>query len=74
MVGPPPDEQRQSAYRRFKVALVVMVGASGGLITIQGDAPLPVVGAAVVGGLVVGALLVWYVFPGTGELERRPRQ
>lgn len=73
MVGPISGDDRESAALRIKVAFSVLVGASAGLITLQGHPSLAVVAGAVLGGLAVGALLVRYVFPGTGEVvsERR---
>lgn len=64
MVGPVPDDERSSFARRVKAAIVVFVGLSAGLITLQGDVPLWVSGAAVVAGLITGVVLVYIVFPG----------
>lgn len=73
MVGPTPEEERRSAYRRFKAMLVVVIALSAGLIAINGDAGLHVVGAASLGGLVVGAALVQYVFPEPRVVDGRIR-
>lgn len=69
MAGPISDEDRRRTMTRLKVGVVLLVGASGGLITSQGDASLEVVVAAVAGGLLLGALLVWYLFPGLEALS-----
>lgn len=65
MVGPRPEEEHRSAYRRFQVGLVIVVGGSAGLIAVNGDTTHPVVAAASLGGLVVGVVLVWQLFPGS---------
>ncbi|WP_160134606.1 hypothetical protein [Halococcus salsus] len=63
MVGPVSREERLSVSRRLKIGFVLLVGASAGLITFQGEPTLPVVAVAVLFGLVVGALLVVFAFP-----------
>lgn len=63
MVGPVSNEERDAFTLKVKVAFVVLVGLSAGLITLQGDPTLPVVGAAILGGLAVGAVLAWLVSP-----------
>jgi hypothetical protein len=40
-----------------------------GLITLQGDVPLWLTGLVTLAGFAVGAALVWFVFPGTGEVK-----
>lgn len=60
MVGPSiTDEERAAASTRLKAGFVLLVGASGGLVSLQADpTPLQFLGATV-GGLLVGyALLV----------------
>jgi hypothetical protein len=69
MVGPMSSEERSEGALKIKLAATFIVGASMGLITLQGDVPLWVTGVAVLAGLVVGAALVWFVFPGTGEVQ-----
>ncbi|MDQ2049490.1 hypothetical protein RBH26_03240 [Natronolimnohabitans sp. A-GB9] len=46
---------------RVKVAFVVLVGLSGGMMALQGGASLAVVGLAAVGGLLAGGALLWYL-------------
>jgi hypothetical protein len=70
MVGPVDSEQRASFALKVKVAFSLLVGLSAGTITLQGDVSLAVTAAAVLAGVAVGALLIWYVFPGTGEVAR----
>ncbi|GKZ12583.1 MULTISPECIES: hypothetical protein [Haladaptatus] len=61
MVGPMSREERSAAMLRLKIAVVLLVGASGGLIAFHGGASVLGLVAATVGGLVVGALLTWYL-------------
>jgi membrane associated rhomboid family serine protease len=68
MTGPISREDRARTMRWVKVIFVLLVGASAGLITSQGEASLQVVVVAVVVGLVVGVALVWYLFPDQDEL------
>lgn len=77
MVGPISSEERASTVRRVKAAFVLLVGLSGGLISLQSDGSLFVTAAAILAGVVTGLVLVWLVFPGTGEVRpdrRRPRR
>jgi hypothetical protein len=69
MVDPISDEERARTMLWAKVALVLLVGASAGLITSQGDASLEVVGGAIGVGLLVGAALAWYLFPSVEEIS-----
>jgi uncharacterized membrane protein YccC len=69
MVGPISNEDRERTMRRIKIGSVLLVGASAGLITLQGDASLEVVAGAVAIGLLVGMALVWYLFPDTEALS-----
>lgn len=46
---------------KLKVGFVLLVSLSGGLITLQGDPSIAVVGLATLGGVVAGGLLVWYL-------------
>lgn len=70
MVGPIDSEQRASFALKVKAAFALLVGLSAGTITLQADVSPAVTGAAVAGGIAVGAVLVWFVFPGTGEVAR----
>lgn len=47
----------------MKIATILLVGLSAGLIAIQGEASFEIVLGAVVVGALVGAALVWYLFP-----------
>jgi hypothetical protein len=67
VVGPVSSEERSDATFRLKIGFVVLIGLSSGLISLQGDLPLWGTGVAILVGLVLGVLLVWLVFPGTGE-------
>jgi membrane associated rhomboid family serine protease len=70
MVGPVSDEERDSFARRAKLAFVLLVGLSGGLITLQADVGLVGFTAATGAGLLVGAVLVWIAFPKRQDLRR----
>ena len=69
MVEPIPDADRRRTLRRAKVALVVLIGASAGLVTTQGDASPMVVVGAVGGGVLLGAALVWLLFPDLRDIS-----
>ena len=69
MVGPMSSEERSEGALKIKIGATLIVGLSMGLITLQGDVPLWVTGVAVLAGLAIGAALVWFVFPGTGEVQ-----
>jgi hypothetical protein len=69
MVGPMSSEERSAGALKIKIGATLIVGLSMGFMTLQGDVPLWMTGAAVLVGLLVGAALVWYVFPGTGEVK-----
>lgn len=78
MVGPISSEERSTFALKMKLFLVTVIAASAGLIALQGDASLPLLVGAVVVGALSGTLLVWFVFPGSGETvrddtPRRPR-
>ncbi|WP_435193896.1 hypothetical protein [Natronomonas sp. EA1] len=73
MVGPLTDEERNEGTFKLKAGFVLLVGVSAGLITLQGDPAIEIVAGAIVGGLLLGVLLVWYIFPGTGETKRTRR-
>ncbi|MFB6206587.1 MAG: hypothetical protein ABEJ05_08705 [Haloglomus sp.] len=69
MVGPVSDEERSDAAFRLKIGIVLFVGLSAGLITLQSDGPLWMSGVAVLAGLLTGVLLVYLVFPGDGSVR-----
>ncbi|WP_137285141.1 hypothetical protein [Halorussus salinisoli] len=61
MVGPATDEEKRDAMNVLKASIVVLVGASAGLITLSGGGSLVQVAVAVVAGSVVGAVLLAYL-------------
>jgi hypothetical protein len=66
MVDPISDEERSAFALKVKVAIVVLVGGSAGLVAVANGASLALAGGAVLAGLVVGVVLVVIVFPGSG--------
>jgi hypothetical protein len=60
MVGPASDADGE-AMTQLKVAIVALVGASAGLITLSDGGSAVQVALAVGGGLVVGAALLAYL-------------
>jgi hypothetical protein len=69
MVGPMSSEERSEGALKIKIGATLIVGFSMGLITLQGDVPLWLTGLVTLAGFAVGAALVWFVFPGTGEVK-----
>lgn len=69
MVGPVPDEERDSFARKLKAAFVLFVGLSAGLITLQSDAGVVGFLIASGAGIAVGALLLWIAFPSRSRLQ-----
>jgi pimeloyl-ACP methyl ester carboxylesterase len=69
MVGPISTDERAAQLRLLKTGIALLVGISMGLVTIQTQAELPVVGGAVLVGTVFGAVLAWYVFPSAEDYE-----
>lgn len=67
MVGPMSSEERQSKMRRLKAGVGLLVGLSGGLVALQGDASPLLIGGAVLAGTALGLALAWYVFPDGSE-------
>lgn len=59
--GPSRSRQLLNGADQLKATFVALVGLSGGLIALQSDASLPVIGAAVLGGIVAGSVLLWYL-------------
>ena len=70
MVGPMSSEERSRLTLRLKVGFVLLIGFSAGLITLLGDPTLLEIALVTGAGLVFGALVVRFVFPGTGEVAR----
>lgn len=63
MVDPISNDDRARTLRWVKVATVLLVGLSTGLIAVQSEASIETVTAAIAAGLLVGSALVWYLFP-----------
>jgi hypothetical protein len=61
MVGPASEEEKAASMTRLKVAIVALVGASAGLVTLSGGGSAVQVAIAVAAGLVVGAALLAYL-------------
>lgn len=74
MVGPISSEERASFALKVKIGFTILIGLSAGLVTLQGDPSPLLFGGAVLGGIVVGGLLVWFVFPGSGEVTSQREQ
>ena len=70
MVEPVSDEDRDDFARKVKVGFVLLVGLSGGLITLQTGAGATGFLAATAVGLVVGVILVYIAFPDRADLRR----
>lgn len=72
MVGPSiTEEERKATNTRLKLGLVLLIGASGGLVSLQVD-PTPVQIAMAVGAsLLVGAALTWFVVRTLREFSPR---
>ena len=66
MVDPISDEERSEFALKVKVAVVLLVGGSAGLVAVANGASLVLAGGAVLAGLAVGVVLVRIVFPGSG--------
>ncbi|MFC5972999.1 hypothetical protein ACFPYI_16820 [Halomarina salina] len=73
MVGPISSEERSRLMLQLKAVFVVVIGASAGLITLLGETTLLETALVTGVGLVFGVLIVWFVFPGTGEVKRTRR-
>lgn len=64
MVGPSLNEDdRRRFLRKLQAGFALLVGASMGLVTLYGRAPLVVVAGATLLGTAVGGVLAWYTFP-----------
>lgn len=73
MVEPVSDEERSDFARKLKLGFVLLVGLSGGLITLQTDAGLAGFLLATGIGLLAGFVLVWIAFPDRTDLRRGDR-
>lgn len=62
MVGPSlTDEEQRLASMRFKVAFVLVVGFSAGIIALQAQGSLVQIAVATVAGIVLGWVLILYL-------------
>ena len=62
MVGPSiTKEKRDATNRRLKVGMVLLVGVSGGLVSLQADPTPAQIVAAVGASLLIGAALMLFV-------------
>lgn len=61
MVGPPSNDEKRAGMARLRLGVVVLVGASAGLIAFSGGGSVLEVGVAIVAGLVVGVVLFAYL-------------
>lgn len=59
--GPSRSRTQPNAADQLKIVFVLLVGLSGGLIAVQSDASLVVIGGAMLGGIVAGGALLWYL-------------
>lgn len=74
MVDPIPNDERVRTLRAAKVATVLLIAASAGLITVYGGAPLRGIALACAAGLLVGVALVWYLFPSADAIAPASRR
>ncbi|UPV74735.1 hypothetical protein M0R89_01370 [Halorussus limi] len=61
MVGPASQEDKREAMNRLKVAIVLLVGVSAGLVAFSSGGSLLHVAVAVGAGLVLGVALLAYL-------------
>ncbi|ELZ02459.1 hypothetical protein [Natrialba asiatica] len=61
--GPRSDssDRNQRRLRQLGAAFVLLVGLSGGMMALQGDASLLTAGVVILGCLVAGSVLLWYL-------------
>lgn len=64
------DEERERFAVKLKAGFVLLVGLSGGLITLYADVGWQGFLVACGIGLAAGILLVWLVFPERTDLQR----
>lgn len=70
MVEPVSDQERSDFTKKVKAGFVLLVGLSGGLITLQtGAGPTAFLVAACLG-IVAGVVLLRIAFPEQRDLER----
>ena len=58
---PSRSRTKPNAADQLKIVFVLLVGLSGGLIAVQSDASLVMIGGAMLGGIVAGGALLWYL-------------
>ncbi|MFT4946282.1 MAG: membrane protein YdbS with pleckstrin-like domain [Natronomonas sp.] len=69
MERPDPGARNRRLLSRLRIAFVLLVGASAGLIAAYaGGSPFEAL-IAIGSGAVVGAVLVWFAFPSPSEGE-----
>lgn len=66
--------QQQQLLPRLKIAFVVLVAVSAGLIAAYADGSLSQVLTAVGGGTLVGVGLVWLAFPSSSDESESPER
>ncbi|WP_226480198.1 hypothetical protein [Natrinema amylolyticum] len=59
--GPSRSSDVADGSGQLKAVFVLLVGLSGGLVALQSNASLLVIGAAILGGSVAGGALLWYL-------------
>jgi hypothetical protein len=75
MVGPIPEEERSAFNRKVVYGTTLLVGLSGGLITLQIETTAAQTVGAVVLGMLVGYPLAKYVVPtGPAPADRQQRR
>ena len=70
MVDGISNEERERFALKLKAGSILLVGLSGGFITLYAGVGWQGFLVATAIGLAVGAALVWMVFPERGDLER----
>lgn len=73
MVDGISDEERDRFALKAKAGFVLLVGLSGGFITLYAGVGWQAFLVATAMGLAVGGALVWWVFPDRRDLERGDR-
>lgn len=63
MERPDPQAQQRRVLARMKFALIVLVAASTGLMSLYAEATIFQTGLATGAGIAVGVILVWVAFP-----------